>query len=411
MKKVLGYNFAKITAGNATVILTSSMSVDQNGETNLERALTDMEIRIPSGIRTKKTVFHCSVNPHPNDRLTTEQLQDIAREYMEKMGYGKQPYIVFKHNDIAREHIHIVSLRVDSYGKKLPYKFEARRSKKITDELERKYGLIPSGSRRKKEITMAEPKPVEPDSGDIRAQIASAVRGVLKRYAFRSVGEMNVILQRYNLRAEEVKTQYRGKQYDGIVYMATDNEGNKTSMPIKSSEIGHGVGYAAIRHHMEKSKPVIKEKAELLRHAIIKVMQTSPNKEEFVTRMNEQGVKVVCRMNEQGRLYGITFLSEEWGIVVNGSRLGKGYAANVFNDYFLGGENPFSGYKKQENRELPAVFPVSESLQEGEADDDFYDEPDESDELGLVVHGIDYKELAFQRKLRRKKQNKLRKKK
>ncbi|MCE8194422.1 relaxase/mobilization nuclease domain-containing protein, partial [Porphyromonas gingivalis] len=129
MGKVLGYNFSKVTAGNASVILTSSMSVDQNGETNFERALSDMEMRIPSGIRTKKTVFHCSLNPHPDDRLTTEQLQDIAREYMEKMGYGKQPYIVFKHNDIAREHIHIVSLRVDSYGKKLPYKFEARRSK------------------------------------------------------------------------------------------------------------------------------------------------------------------------------------------------------------------------------------------------------------------------------------------
>lgn len=119
MGKVLGYNFSKVTAGNASVILTSSMSVDQNGETNFERALSDMEMRIPSGIRTKKTVFHCSLNPHPDDRLTTEQLQDIAREYMEKMGYGKQPYIVFKHNDIAREHIHIVSLRVDSYGKKL----------------------------------------------------------------------------------------------------------------------------------------------------------------------------------------------------------------------------------------------------------------------------------------------------
>ena len=114
MGKVLGYNFSKVTAGNASVILTSSMSVDQNGETNFERALSDMEMRIPSGIRTKKTVFHCSLNPHPDDRLTTEQLQDIAREYMEKMGYGKQPYIVFKHNDIAREHIHIVSLRVDS---------------------------------------------------------------------------------------------------------------------------------------------------------------------------------------------------------------------------------------------------------------------------------------------------------
>ena len=61
---------------------------------------------------------------------------------MEALGYGKQPYIVFKHNDIAREHIHIVSLRVDGDGRKINDKFESRRSKKITDALEKKYHLI-----------------------------------------------------------------------------------------------------------------------------------------------------------------------------------------------------------------------------------------------------------------------------
>ena len=43
---------------------------------------------------------------------------------MEALGYGKQPYIVFKHNDIAREHIHIISLRVDGDGRKINDKFE-----------------------------------------------------------------------------------------------------------------------------------------------------------------------------------------------------------------------------------------------------------------------------------------------
>ena len=63
---------------------------------------------------------------------------------METLGYGKQPYIVFKHNDIAREHIHIVSLRVDSRGQKINERFEKRRSKKITYALEKRFGLFPS---------------------------------------------------------------------------------------------------------------------------------------------------------------------------------------------------------------------------------------------------------------------------
>ena len=95
----------------------------------MEDVLADMEALIPKNCRTKKTVFHCSLNPHPDEKLSDEQLTQIAKEYMEALGYGNQPYIVFKHSDISREHIHIVSLRVDSRGQKINDKFEKRWSK------------------------------------------------------------------------------------------------------------------------------------------------------------------------------------------------------------------------------------------------------------------------------------------
>ena len=91
--------------------------------------------------RTTNTVFHVSLDPSPEDKLTDEQLRKIACEYMERMGYGNQPYIVFKHKDIERQHLHIVSLRVDEQGRKLPHDFEARRSMEILRDLERKYNL------------------------------------------------------------------------------------------------------------------------------------------------------------------------------------------------------------------------------------------------------------------------------
>ena len=74
-----------------------------------------------------------------NPVLTDKQLRKIACEYMERMGYGEQPYIVFKHKNISREHPHIVSMRVDEQGRKLPHDFEARRSMEILRDLERKY--------------------------------------------------------------------------------------------------------------------------------------------------------------------------------------------------------------------------------------------------------------------------------
>lgn len=133
----LGYNFRKVSAGEAKVLLASGISLDTDGSTSMERALEDMELLLPLTMRTKKPVFHASLNPHPDDRLSDEELAKIASYYMKQLGYGSQPYIVFKHSDIERKHIHIVSLRVDSEGNKINDSFERRRSKRITDEIER----------------------------------------------------------------------------------------------------------------------------------------------------------------------------------------------------------------------------------------------------------------------------------
>lgn len=405
LKNVLGYNFGKVKSGTASVILSSGLSVDENGETDQLRALADMQNRLPSGIRCKKPVFHCSINPHPDDVLSVQQLRDIAQEYMQRMGYGNQPYIVFKHNDIAREHIHIVSLRVDSFGKKLPHAFEGRGSKKITDDLELKYGLIPSGNpkNRKEDIPLKEVMPADISKGNVREQIADIVRAVVKRYAFQSLGEMNLLLSRNNIVAEEVKKEYKGRHYDGLVYAITDKNGNKLMSPLHASEIGRGTGFSAVARHFEKSKVVIKEKAPMLRNVIIDVMKSSPGKTRFVTEMKVHGVDVVLRENEQGRIYGITFISDELGIVANGSRLGKGYSANVFNDYFSNGKNPFLEYAMQEIKKDLQLTDLQTLKQNIEPEEEqFYEEFTEEADLPITVHGIDYKELAFQRKLRNK---------
>ena len=140
----IGYNFKKVEKGEASILLAQGLYQNKEGTYTMAEVFPDMQALIPEKCRTKKMVFHCSLNPHPDDKISDEQLVQVAREYMEALGYGNQPYIVFKHSDIAREHIHIVSLRVDSRGQKINDKFEKRRSKQITDALERKFGLIPS---------------------------------------------------------------------------------------------------------------------------------------------------------------------------------------------------------------------------------------------------------------------------
>src|SRR5574344_79671 len=166
----LGYNFKKVEKGEASILLAAELYQDREGRYTMEDVFADMEALIPKKCRTKKTVFHCSLNPHPDEKLSDEALMQIAKEYMEALGYGKQPYIVFKHNDMAREHIHIVSLRVDSEGKKINDRCEKRRSKQITNTLERKYNLIPSSKvSGKVEIETIK---VDIGKGNIKEQVA-----------------------------------------------------------------------------------------------------------------------------------------------------------------------------------------------------------------------------------------------
>ena len=193
----LGYNFKKVQHNEASILCVNELREGFDGTYRIDKVLRDMQALIPEKCRTKKTVFHCSLNPHPDEKLSDEQLTQIAKEYMEALGYGKQPYIVFKHNDIAREHIHIVSLRVDSEGKKINDKFEKRRSKQITDTLERKFGLIPSSKVTDRE--MEEVSKIDTTKGNIKEQVAETLRSVLKHYKFCSLGELNASLQHTTL--------------------------------------------------------------------------------------------------------------------------------------------------------------------------------------------------------------------
>ena len=399
----LGYNFKKVEKHEASVLLVQGLFHDRNGAYSRAQVLADMLRTIPERCRTKKTVFHCSLNPHPDEKLSDEALSRIAAEYMEALGYGRQPYIVFRHNDIPRAHIHIVSLRVDSEGRKIDDRFERRRSKRITDALERKYGLIPSGHSQKKAGFSVIPSAVDIDAGDIKRQVTAAVEHVLGRYAFQSVGEMNLVLVRFRVTAEEVKTERKGRPYDGIVYAATDADGHKICTPIKASEISRQVSCAALRRHFEQSKSVVRERAGAIRRAIADVMQTSPDRAEFIERMRGRGIETVARVNTAGRLYGITFIDDANGIAANGSRLGKGFAANVFNAYFAGGANPFidEGWPKEKEEQTAVVEELTESPN---------DMPPTEIDLSLQVHGADLRELAFQRRLRNRARVRLRRK-
>lgn len=413
----LGYNFKKVDAGGASVLLAEGLYANPEGGYTIEEVLSDMQAAIPKKCRTKNVVFHCSLNPHPDEKLSDEQLTQITQEYMQALGYGEQPYIVFKHNDIEREHIHIVSLRINSAGEKINDKFENRRSKRITDHLERKYGLIPS-TPNKEQKTNSPASQENLTSDNIRSEIAQTLRGILTHYHFCSLGEFKAILGVYQLTIEEVKNTYRGREYNGIVYAPTDEAGNKLCPPIHASKIGRGVGYTALQSKMRQSKQRIKPFLPGIRQRVLGVMRTSPQtEEELLASLNKSGLRCLIRKSERGRIYGITFIDDTLGIALNGSRLGKGYAANRFEAYFSAPEsNRFLDEKlyghlsspweapKDLAQSIPLLVEEGDNPIEAVLDEFIGDVP-------LTTGNDDWKEATWQRKLRRRHQLRLRRRK
>jgi hypothetical protein len=140
---VLAYNKIKADNDHADVLYRHKMFDSPDGKFSIKDCMDSFYPYLANNNRTEKVVFHASLNPDPKDKLTDRELAKIAKTYMDKLGYGNQPYIVLKHSDIKREHLHIVSLRIDENGRKINDSYEVARSMKICKELEQQFGLVP----------------------------------------------------------------------------------------------------------------------------------------------------------------------------------------------------------------------------------------------------------------------------
>ena len=333
----LRYNKEKLDKDEAEVLFWQKMlePFDKYGRMDVDACMDSFRPYLEANRRTTSTVFHASLNPSPEDRLTDEQLREIAQEYMQKMGYGDQPYIVFKHKDIDREHLHVVSLRVDEQGRKLPHDFEARRSMEILRDLECKYGLQPSV--KGQELTDREGlRKVNYPEGNVKQQISSVVRSCLRNYKCSSYGEFRTLLERFNVSVEERTGTIGGRNYAGIIYGALTDDGYGIGTPIKSSRIGKDVGYKALQKYYEKSKEKLRENGALdqLRQTVKGAMSPHNTRDEFRQLLKADNIDAIFRINPAGRIYGVTFIDHNTGIVANGSLLGERVSANAFNELY-----------------------------------------------------------------------------
>lgn len=419
----LVYNGEKLNKEKGKLISSNKIYNDGSGILDIRRAFEDFKRWIPANTRTERPMMHISLNPHPDDRLTDAQFSQLADDYMKMMGFENVPFIVFKHEDIDRYHLHIVALRVDTDGRCISDKNNFYKNKKVCRELEKKYGL-----------KVAEREKVSPDTpitkvdpnGDIKRQVQNTVKLVGMRWQFQSIGEYNAILGLYNVRCEMTDGKVNGREYHGLVYFATDDNGNIIATPLKASRLGKFASRTAVEGKFERDKEKIDIKPT--KRLVSDAMAAATSKDDFISKLKEKNIDLVLRYNADGRLYGATFVDHNNHVALNGSRLGREFSANALNLWFndptakpqvqpqprqsqgqqsQGQQSPPPGGGQQTSGQTQPNQPQQQPRQKPSHSDDFdYSPVLPGLELFQTGPDFDPAEEAFARRARKKKKKK-----
>ncbi|TDO68867.1 relaxase/mobilization nuclease-like protein [Flavobacterium chryseum] len=409
----LAYNYQKVEKENAHILFTQKIIEAPDGSYSMEQLSRSFDLHLLANRKTEKPILHISLNPDPKDTVSDADFENMAQEYMKEMGYADQPFAVFKHTDIDRTHIHIVSVCVDGDGRKISDKFEKRRSMAVCRTLEKEYGLI-SAVEKKENSQSPVFKPINYKEGDIKSQMASVIRHLPKYYQFQTFGAYNALLSLFKITAEEVRGEYNGIPKQGLVYFALNDKGEKASNPFKASLFGKNAGLIELESHYGQSRTKLKGSPAkgALKGRIESAMQTASNESKFKKKLLEQGINLVVRRNGEGRIYGITFIDHESRCVYNGSELGRNLSANVFNDWWNNGVKTDQPLKNSNDSALTSNA-ENQTIQPEIVPDFFekHDTYDSADQNNIIEafgsllpenQGEDFQETAFANQMKRK---------
>ena len=331
IEAALNYNEKKVQKGAAECLHAANYLSDVKNM-NFYQKLNGFEMLNNLNRRATTKTIHISLNFDPSEKLSNGKLVEVANVYMEKIAFGQQPFLVYKHEDAGHPHIHIVSTTIKEDGSRInTHNIGRNQSEKARKEIEQQYGLIKA--ERQQNLVKPGIKPVDAQKAvygksETKRSISNVVGAVFSQYKFTSLPEFNAALKQFNVIADRGKEEGRIFKNRGLVYRILDSHGNKVGVPIKASSIG----CKPILDNLEKkfiANEVAKEPLkQRTKNIIDECLQSSPGSiKNLVATLNQKNIYTVLRQNAEGRLYGITFVDNQNKVVFNGSDLGKGYSA------------------------------------------------------------------------------------
>lgn len=403
LKGAINYNENKVKEGNADLILAKGYAKDIN-QLNFYDKLNRLQKLADLNTRAATHCVHISLNFDMTENLSVDKLQQIAETYMQKIGFDNQPFLVYHHYDAAHQHVHIVSTNIQKDGKRISlHNLGRNESEKARQEIEGSFGLVKAGGKKQSEGQSLKPINLEKATygkSETKRAISNIVTVVVSQYRFASLAELNAVLKQFNVIADRGAEKTRMFEKKGLVYFLLDNGGNKTGVPIKASTIPGKPILNALEGKFDSNKELGKAFRQQLKDTIDKMLKDAGSSSHFSELLKAQHIDVVYRTNDDGFVYGITYVDHRTKSVFNGSDLGKQYSAAAIRQQWAG-EACQVQEKKQEGVSAPISIQSTKVIAESQ--------PIDKDLLQVVMDADgSYDYLPHQLKKKRKRKRKKR---
>jgi len=335
--KALNYNEQKVQQG-AAQILSASGFIKTLADMNFYDKQQFFERHTSLNHQATTNVLHVSLNFDPSEKLDDDKMIAIANDYMKRIGFGDQPYLVYRHKDAGHPHLHVVSTNIKSTGERISmHRIGANQSEKARKEIEVAFKLVKAESKKMQSAALAPINATRVLRGksEIKQAISNVLMQVLNQYKFTSLPELNAVLGLYNVTADRGDKDSKMYKSNGLVYRVLDEKGNKIGTPLKASLFYMKPTLKFLEQKFTDNEELKIPFKKKIQTAIAWALHKSPaDVGAFVNALEKENISVVIRMGKQDVIYGLTYIDHKNKVVFNGSDLGKEFSAKAVLENF-----------------------------------------------------------------------------
>lgn len=316
-KEVAGavrYNERKVEEGQAERIQIANYPdpniAEKHGQFRLQ--LLEQLTRLNPAIA--KPSVHLAIAFHPTESITNDQLRQIGSEVMTEAGYGRQPYLMYRHDDTRHPHIHIVSVSIDPDGRKISDRYIRNRLNQIRRGIEQRHGLIQAERIVQQQNSINVGESADNREGKHEQTIGTIVEQTINNFTFGTVDSLRQYLQMQDV----VMKATAGRSKTGVTFQAVEKSGILTR-PVAASKLS--------------CKPTNKRLATLFasqaeRHTkgcndVAAIIEQRMSRYESITETEYKATlqQIGVQVSDRGGVY--LYVQERAGLVVSEDELGS----------------------------------------------------------------------------------------